>query len=145
MMSRGTWFDPTILYWDGVQPSNPILVERMRTMKPLVEEVTRKAYKLGIPIVGGTDFNYGTGFENGRVTIADNAAVLAEIGIPKMETIKAITSKAAKLLEIDHRTGAIRKGLEADIVVLGADPLSSLAALKDIRMIVNDGKVVLNR
>jgi imidazolonepropionase-like amidohydrolase len=58
-----------------------------------------------------------------------------------MEAIKAITSKAAKLLEIDRRTGAIRRGL----VVLGADPLSSIEALKNIRMIINDGRVVYRR
>jgi len=141
MKSQGTWFDPTILYWDTHQPSDPILVERARTMRPLVEEVTRKAHKMGIPIVGGTDFSY----DDGQLSIADNSAILAHLGRSKMEAIKAITSKSAKLLEIDHRTGIIRKGLEADIVVLGADPLSSIAALKDIRMIVNDGKVVFNR
>ena len=70
---------------------------------------------------------------------------LSRAGIPKMEAIKAITSKAAKLLEIDKRTGAIRKGLEADIVIVGDNPLSSIEALKDIRMIVNDGKVVFNK
>jgi len=140
MKSRGTWYDPTILYWETHQPSDPILVERARTMRPLVEEVTRKAYKMGIPIVGGTDFNY----DDGQLTIADNAAILAELGLTKMEAIKAITSQSAKLLEIDHRTGAIRKGLEADILIFGSDPLSSLKALKDIRMIVNDGHVVFN-
>jgi imidazolonepropionase-like amidohydrolase len=35
--------------------------------------------------------------------------------------------------------------LEADMVVLGADPLSSIEALKNIRMIINDGRVVYSR
>jgi imidazolonepropionase-like amidohydrolase len=62
-----------------------------------------------------------------------------------MEAVKAITSHCAKLLEIDKRTGAIRKRFEADIVIVDGDPLSSIEALKDIRMIVNDGKVVFNK
>jgi hypothetical protein len=39
------------------------------------------------------------------------------------------------------RTGAIRVGLEADFVILGANPLTGLDALKDIRVIVDDGEV----
>jgi imidazolonepropionase-like amidohydrolase len=62
-----------------------------------------------------------------------------------MESIKAITSQAAKLLEIDNRTGAIRKGLEADVVIVDENPLSSIEALKDIRIIVNDGRVVFRK
>jgi imidazolonepropionase-like amidohydrolase len=100
---------------------------------------------MGVPVVAATDITYGSQFDSGQATIADNAAGLAEIGVPKMEAIKAITSKAAKLLEIDRRTGAIRRGLEADMVVLGADPLSSIEALKNIRMIINDGRVVYSR
>ena len=63
----------------------------------------------------------------------------------KERSIKAITSQAAKLLQIDKRTGTIRKGLEADIVIVGNNPPSSIEALKDIRIIVNDGKVVFNK
>lgn len=55
------------------------------------------------------------------------------------------SSQAAKLLQINKRTGAIRKALETDIVIVGANPLSSIEALKDIRNIVNDRQVVFNR
>jgi imidazolonepropionase-like amidohydrolase len=151
MKARGTWFDTNIAgesgtaYWNSINSSNSIVAERGRTMRPLATEVTKRAYKLGIPVVAATDFTYGPRFESGRATIADNAAGLSEAGIPKMDAIKAITSQAAKLLEINKRTGAIREGLEADIVIVGDNPLSSIEALKDIRMIVNDGKVVLNK
>jgi imidazolonepropionase-like amidohydrolase len=151
MKARGTWFVTNIVgtsataFLESVYSPNPILAERRRTMRPAAIEVTQRAYRLGIPIVAASDFAYGPQLDSGRATIADNAAGLAEAGIPKMEAIKAITSQAAKLLEISKRTGAIRKGLEADIVVVGENPLSSIGALKDIRIIVNDGKVVFNK
>src|SRR4029434_8172980 len=148
--SRGTWLvsstfdDSATAFWESIAPPNPILAERRRTMRPKAKEVTQLAYLMGVRVVGATDITYGRMFDSGRVTIADNAAGLVEAGIPKMEAIKAITSQAAKLLEIDKRTGSIRKGLEADIVIVGDNPLSSIEALKDIRMIVNDGTVVFN-
>ena len=146
MRSRGTWLVSNI-FGDPNRPlgsifsTNPILVERGRTMWPQAKVVTRRAYQMGVPLVGATDINYQQVFDSGRWTIADSAAGLVEASIPKMEAIKAITSQAAKLLEINKRTGAIRKGLEADIVIIGDNPLSSIEALKDIRIIVNDGKV----
>lgn len=147
MRSRGTWLvsntfdDSATAFWESIAPPNPILAERRGTMRPKAKEVTQLAYKMGVRVVGATDITYGRMFDSGRVTIADNAAGLVEAGLPKMEAIKAITSQAANLLEINKRTGAIRKGSEADIVIIGDNPLSSIEALKDIRIIVNDGKV----
>jgi pimeloyl-ACP methyl ester carboxylesterase len=149
MRAQGTWLVSNI-FGDSDRPmgsifsTDPIIVERGRTMWPQASKVTRRAYQMGVHLVGATDIGYEKVFDSGRWTIADNALGFAVAGIPKMEAIKAITSHAAQLLEIDKRTGAIRKGLEADIVVVGDNPLSSIKALKDIRMIVNDGKVVFN-
>ena len=151
MKAKRTWLvtnifsDSATAFWNSISPQNPILVERRRTMRPAAVEVTQRAFKLGVFVVAATDITYGSQYDSGRVTIADNAAGLVEAGMPKMDAIKSITSRAATLLGIDRRTGAIRKALEADIVIVGGDPLSSIEALKDIRMIVNDGKVVLNK
>ena len=151
MKAKGTWLVSNIFGDSDGRPmgsifsTDPILVERSRTMWPQAMEVTRRAYQMGVQVVGATDIGYERVFDSGRWTIADNALGFAKAGIPKMEAIRAITSQAAKLLEIDKRTGAIRKGLEADIVIVGDNPLSSLEALKDIRIIVNDGQVVFNK
>jgi len=151
MKAKGTWLVSNIFGDSDGRPmgsifsTDPILVERSRTMWPQAMEVTRRAYQMGVQVVGATDIGYERVFDSGRWTIADNALGFAKAGIPKMEAIKAITSQAAKLLEIDKRTGAIRKGLEADIVIVGDNPLSSIDALKDIRIIVNDGQVVFNK
>lgn len=151
MKAKGTWLvtnifsDSATAFFDSIAPQNPILVERRRTMRPAATEVTQRAFKLGVSVVGATDITYGSQYDSGGVTIADNAAGLVEAGMPKMDAIKSITSRAATLLGIDRRTGAIRKGLEADIVVVGDNPLASIQALKDVRMIVNDGKIVFNK
>ncbi len=38
-------------------------------------------------------------------------------GLPEEEAIKAITINAAKILGIDHRTGSLKEGKDADIIV----------------------------
>jgi hypothetical protein len=53
----------------------------------------------------------------------------------------SITSRAAECLNIADRVGAIRPGPEADLVVLGRNPLDDIAALKDVQIVINDGTV----
>ncbi len=62
-----------------------------------------------------------------------------------MEAIQAATTVAAELLRIEGRTGSIQKGYEADLIVVDRNPLESVLYLQDVLLVVNDGKVVLDR
>jgi imidazolonepropionase-like amidohydrolase len=62
-----------------------------------------------------------------------------------MEAIKAATSVSAECMGIEKRTGSIRPGLEADLVAVERDPLSDVKNLQDILLVINNGKVVVNR
>src|SRR4030095_5270227 len=70
MRLRGTWFVTNITsasattFWNSINSPDPILVESRRTMRPLATEVTLRAYKMGIPIVGPTDFTYEPKFDS---------------------------------------------------------------------------------
>jgi len=70
---------------------------------------------------------------------------LAAIGMLPMEAIKAATSVSAECMGIEKRTGSIRPGLEADLVAVERDPLSDVKNLQDILLVINNGKVVVNR
>jgi len=41
--------------------------------------------------------------------------------------------------------GTLRTGLEADLIVVGEDPLQNLATLKSPLLVINDGSVAVNR
>ncbi len=62
-----------------------------------------------------------------------------------MEAIKAATSVSAECMGIARQTGSIKPGLEADLVVVERDPLSDIKNLQDIILVVNNGRVVVNR
>ena len=59
--------------------------------------------------------------------------------------IRSATSVAAELLAIEDRTGSIREGLEADLIVVDQNPLDDILSLQDVLMVMNDGEVVLDR
>jgi imidazolonepropionase-like amidohydrolase len=144
MKSKGTYYVPTFSVRDQrpADPknvNNPILEERKKSFLPHLMEVTMKAYKMGILVVCGTDTRYS---EPGH-TMADEALYLQKAGMPAMDIIKAMTSTSAKCLGIYDRTGSIKKGMEADIVILRQSPLKDLSALHDILMVVNNGQIVV--
>lgn len=119
--------------------NNPILAERRRSFSRSAKKEIANAYQMGISIVGGTDAVYTltNGFK-----ITQVAAVLVESGLPPMQAIKAITSRAAQCLQIADHTGAIKIGFDADIVIVGANPLKNIKALQDVQIILNDGEII---
>lgn len=46
---------------------------------------------------------------------------------------------------IGSRTGSIKLGLEADLIVVDADPLADVNALRDVVLVINNGVVAVNR
>src|SRR6478735_1898525 len=101
-----------------------------------------QAFNLGIPVVGGTDSDYTM---VPAFNVTREAVQLAESGLSHMDAIKAITSVPARLLKIDDHTGSIKPGYDADLVVLPANPLSVITHLQTPQLIMNDGKIVVNK
>ena len=142
MQQKGTYYVPTFTVerQPPARPEDrdsPILAERRRISLPLRNRLTMLAEARGIPLAAGTDVRYATT----DLSMADEALYLQKAGLPVVRVLQIITSGSATLLGIANRTGAIKAGLEADFVILGANPLEGLEALRDIRMIVNGGKV----
>jgi imidazolonepropionase-like amidohydrolase len=147
MREKGTYLDPTLTaIVDMIEPEgeydNPILQMRGRAMLPVAHEMVAKAWKMGIKIVAGTDTSY---FDKNNRTIADEIVELAGAGIPPMEAIKAATSGSAEELGIDNRTGSVRVGYEADLLVIERNPLDDIRHVADILMVVNNGRIALDR
>lgn len=147
MKEKGTYLDPTLTaIVDMIEPEgeydNPILQMRGRAMMPTAREMVARAWKMGIKIVAGTDTNY---VEKNNRTMTDEIIELAGAGIPAMDAIKAATSVSAEELGIGKRTGSIRVGYEADFVVVDHSPLDDIRHIADVIMVVNNGRVALNR
>jgi imidazolonepropionase-like amidohydrolase len=147
MQQRSTCLVPTIAtVLDLVDPGgdydDPALSIRGRAMLPVLRAITAQAWQRGVRIIAGTDTGYGP---RSNRRMPHEVAELAAVGLPPMEAIRAATSVSAACLGIAGRTGAIRAGLEADLVVVERDPLADLTALQDVLVVVNNGRVVVNR
>jgi len=147
MRRRGTCFVPTLSFWldmqgPGGEYDHPALAARARAMLPHARRTIREAARMGVRIAAGSDMRYD---QSSPYRVADEAVELARSGLSPASALRSATSAAAECLGIGRRTGTIRPGLEADLIVVGGDPLRDLAALKDVRLVINDGAVALDR
>jgi imidazolonepropionase-like amidohydrolase len=147
MKEKGVYLDPTLTATqDLADPEgdydNPILQIRGRAMLPVAREMVALAWKIGVKIVAGTDTGYAP---RSNRRMADEIIALAEAGMPPMDAIKAGTSMAAECLGVASRTGAIKVGYEADLVAVDRSPLADIRHIGDVLLVVNNGKVALNR
>jgi imidazolonepropionase-like amidohydrolase len=62
--------------------------------------------------------------------------------VPAAYVLKMMTTNAARLIGVERERGAIRTGLAADIIATPSDPLADITALRGVRFVMKDGRVV---
>ncbi|MGD8237596.1 MAG: amidohydrolase family protein, partial [Armatimonadota bacterium] len=67
------------------------------------------------------------------------AALAARHGLPPEDALKAVTTNPAEILGVANRVGSLRKGRDADLLVVSGDPL---AATTRIEKVLINGRVV---
>ncbi len=149
MKKRGTFFVPTLAAMsplaDPKGNSQDDVALRLRTqamMGPLRAAV-KKAHAMGVTIAASTDGSYADD-DIGGLRVAQDIALLREFGgLSPLESITAATLNGARVIGIESRTGTVRVGLEADLVAYDGDPLADGRALFEPRLVVSDGKVLI--
>jgi imidazolonepropionase-like amidohydrolase len=117
---------------------------RTQSMMGPLRAAVRKAHALGITVAAATDGSYADKDDTGRIRIAHEIAMLREqVGYTPLESITAATLNGARVIGIDHRTGTVRVGMEADLVVVDGDPLTDTRVFFEPRLVVSDGKLVV--
>jgi imidazolonepropionase-like amidohydrolase len=105
-------------------------------------ESFRLAMRAGVRIAAGTDA--GTPL-NPHGTIVPELMLMAGAGMAPLEVIRAATSVAAAVIGLDHETGRVAPGLAADLLAVEGNPAESLKALDAVRLVIADGRTVVNR
>jgi imidazolonepropionase-like amidohydrolase len=67
--------------------------------------------------------------------------LMASAGMSPMDVLRSATVAAAEWLNLSS-TGSLECGRDADIIVLGRDPLDRLKAVADVKMVFRKGRRV---
>ncbi|MEV7559093.1 amidohydrolase family protein [Streptomyces sp. NPDC089795] len=91
----------------------------------------------GVRLLPGTDAGVPHAVFDGFVSSLE---FFGHIGLDPAEILDLATTGAARALGIDGDTGRLAPGLRADLLVVDGDPLTDLAALRAVRMVVAGGR-----
>jgi imidazolonepropionase-like amidohydrolase len=73
--------------------------------------------------------------------------MLVECGYSPMEAVSAATGVAARAIRVDHETGSIQRGKQADLVAFSRNPLEDITVVSAIHgggpsLVMKGGRVV---
>jgi imidazolonepropionase-like amidohydrolase len=105
-------------------------------------EIFKKLRKAGVRMAVGTD-PVGDNTLLYPGLYFDELEFFAANGYSPLEAIVAATKTGAEVCFAADKYGTIEKGKAADLLILGADPLQNIKALRtSVQVIVQDGKII---
>ncbi|WP_224387258.1 amidohydrolase family protein [Pseudonocardia sp. ICBG1293] len=167
LVENGTWQCPTLVQLrgryladDAVYRTDPWLetmsaedrgrflatVDEFAALPAATRETFRRNYertvetvgiwhRAGVPVLAGTD---GAGRAQGN-SLQLEFRELAKAGLSPLEVLRSATTSPARHLGRTGRMGRIAGGMDADLVLLDADPLAAVDNLASISLVVRGG------
>lgn len=93
-----------------------------------------------VPIAGATDA--GTPF-NVHGDLSEQLYLLSRHGMSSTEALRAGTMGSASVIGVDGLRGSLEKGKQADILIVGGNPLNDLHDLKQVRAVWRGGRKLI--
>ncbi|MFN8475355.1 MAG: amidohydrolase family protein [Anaerolineae bacterium] len=144
MAEKGVYYCPTLSVtmdeaymrrWEWPEWS----LQRALAGAELHQKAFQNALASGVTIVNGADLN----------PIADTAVPEIEwtvkAGHTPTRALLASTRNAAEMCGVLATLGTVETGKLADLIVVERNPLENISALRDVRLVMKEGEVVVNR
>ncbi|HEY9244266.1 MAG TPA: amidohydrolase family protein [Streptosporangiaceae bacterium] len=100
------------------------------TMEQMVEMRKRRTAQMhaaGVRIVSGSDAGIATAKPHGLLPLS--VAFLVEGGVSTVDALASATALAADACGVGDRTGRLRAGYDADLLVVDGDPVADISCL----------------
>jgi imidazolonepropionase-like amidohydrolase len=108
----------------------------IKQIVPILEEVSDFA-RAGGEILFGTDVGFLPDYDP-----TEEYALLASAGLGWKEILAALTTNPAARFGAAGRTGRVAVGMDADLVVLAADPTRDVRAFASARYTLRGGRII---
>jgi imidazolonepropionase-like amidohydrolase len=121
--------DDGIMKVDG---ANPVIRNRLLRARAVIGETARNLIRSGALIAVGTDALHGK--------LAHELEYLVQFGMAPTRAIACATRHGAEVCRIADEAGTLEVGKCADLIAVGGDPLRDMAALRDVRLVMKQGR-----
>lgn len=102
--------------------------------------IVGKLRELGVPLLAGSDAGWrATAFD----TFWKELDELVACGLSPLEALHAATGAVSAALGRGDEFGVIRAGQRADLVAVAGNPADNIQRVKDVRLVVQSGEVVV--
>jgi imidazolonepropionase-like amidohydrolase len=118
-----------------VSHAAPELQAKAADVFPRSRATITKAIERGVKIACGTD---APAIPHGRN--AKELLALVDRGMTPLQAVRAATTVAADLIDVDDR-GRLEAGLLADIIAVPGDPLTDIGVTEQVRFVMKGGRV----
>jgi len=140
----GAWLVPTLMAGDFVvreaSKPNTYLLPAQRDKAliagPLMLDMTRRAYQGGVKIAFGTDTGVSAHGDN-----AGEFALMVKAGFSPIDAIRAATVGAAEHFGLSALIGALKPGMQADLIAVKGDPTADVTELTKVTFVMKGGVV----
>jgi imidazolonepropionase-like amidohydrolase len=125
----------------------PVELEKQRVPPAIGDRLVKESVTglgqfaaMGGQVLFGTDVGYITEYDPVR-----EYELMGQAGLTSMQILGSLTTSPAERWKEQHRRGRIASGMDADIVVLDADPADSPRNFAAIRCVVRNGQIIYQR
>ena len=144
MVDRGIVLVPTLLvmalimaHWDDYK-AIPMMKSIPVRAKRHVESF-QIAMAAGVPIAAGTDIFHGLGrFDS----LPEELGIMVQHGMSPTDALVAATRNGARALALEGELGTVERGKQADLLAVEGDPTRDISALRQVALVVQNGRVV---
>lgn len=140
MIEKRIYWVPTLYVYRQIAEGKDLPPYAVKKAKKIID-IHRQAFKtaidLGVAVVSGSD----AGSPNTpHGALINELEYMAEYGCEPFQTLKAATLDAAGALGMEQEIGSLEIGKKADIIILTKDPVQNVANLRELRLVIKDGK-----
>jgi imidazolonepropionase-like amidohydrolase len=128
---------PTLTLWDvefKKGNSSPGEIERLMSRAAAQLEAF---FRAGGPVLYGTDVGYILQFDT-----SEEFSWMSRAGMGYRAILASLTTNPAQRFGYATHNGRIAKGMDADLVVLSADPAKTTSAFSKVRYTIRGGEVI---
>jgi imidazolonepropionase-like amidohydrolase len=126
----------TIFEYFADHAKNPAAAAHERAMFDFHAAEFKKQMAAGIPFAVGSDVGP---FPHG--TQAQELVLMARLGMPPLDVLKADLLNGAKLLGWDGQIGELKAGYFADVIAVPGNPLADIGVTQHVSFVMKDGVI----
>ena len=135
---RRKYFTPTILSRVGFDDSKRDYAATLNHWRE-EQKLMRDLATAGVPLLAGSDTPMVRNLPG--FSLHDELGCLVRAGVTPADALRAATLNPARFLGLEKELGTVEPGKRADLVLLGADPLTDISNTSRIEAVIADGRL----